>query len=318
MLRGDNVGKTDEDFVSQLKTDRKIDTSFIIANKSIKVSKIGKKFVTLQFADKSGKINGIKFFNNDSEADEVYDNIIVNEPHQIRGRVEEFPSGTGQYNIKFENIKRLNRSDCDLADYIIVSDKNQEEMMQEIISTIERIENHHLKLILESFFEDENFVKEFYDCPAAKLYHHNYVGGLLEHTVSVLRICKTISDFYPALDPNLLYAGAILHDIGKIHTYDYDRISIEMSDRGIFFDHIVMCNSMIASKLDSISAIIGSNGNDNELEEFKEISMNLQHLILSHHGEKKNGWGSPVDPQTPEAVALHHADNMDAKVKHLL
>lgn len=309
------MGKNDEDFVSNIKTTRQITTSFIIANKKIKVSRRDLKFIQLVLTDKSGEIVGNMFFNNNSDAEKLYEKISERKPHIIRGHVQEYK---GRYNIKVEGIHVLDESEYDITDYIRITSKNQEEMMKEIISTIDRIENPHLKLILESFFEDDNFIKKFYDCPAAKTFHHNYVGGLLEHTTGVLRICKTISEVHPELNQSLLYTGAILHDVGKIRAYDHDMISTEMSEKGIFLEHLIMSNSMIEQKLDIICNIIEKKGDIEELEEFQKTMIHLQHLILSHHGEKTKGWGSAVDPQTPEALALHHADNMDAKVKSLL
>jgi 3'-5' exoribonuclease len=169
------------------------------------------------------------------------------------------------------------------------------------------MENPYLKDLLQAFFCDPGFTQEFSTAPSAKIYHHNYQGGLLEHTVEVLEICKTACQIFPQLDKDLLYTGAILHDVGKLKAYDYDLLSIDISNEGKMLDHLFISADMVKEKINSMDMDMPDN-----------LQMQLLHLILSHHGEVRNGWGSPVDPKIPEAVALHHADNLDAKVKGLL
>ncbi len=187
----------------------------------------------------------------------------------------------------------------------INKERNKHESITEIENTISGINNKYLKSILESFFSDNEFTKKFYECPAARSHHHNYIGGLLEHTVDVLRVCKTVYNNFKDIDRDFLYTGAILHDIGKVESYDYDLVKIEYSKKGNLLDHIIISYDMVKEKI-------------NDLEIPDNISIKLLHIILSHHGQVSNGWGSPVDPKIPEAVALHYADNLDAKVKIIL
>jgi 3'-5' exoribonuclease len=125
--------------------------------------------------------------------------------------------------------------------------------------------------------------------------------------VGVLLICKKTCEIFPQLDADLLYAGAILHDIGKLKTYDYDILSIDISNQGQLLDHLFISCDMVKERI-----------RDDVIEMPDDLETNLLHILLSHHGDVQNGWGSPVSPKTPEAVALHHADNLDAKVQGMI
>lgn len=166
------------------------------------------------------------------------------------------------------------------------------------------MKNPHLQNILNSLFKDISFKNKFFDCPGAKARgHHGYYGGLLEHTEGVLTLCESVCKIYPELDKDLLLASAILHDIGKLKFYDYDPLIIEYSKEGKLIGSIILTYNMIIEKIMELGDVPD------------DLSIKLLHVILSHHGKILNGWGSPVDPQIPEAVALHYADDLDAKVK---
>jgi len=156
-----------------------------------------------------------------------------------------------------------------------------------------------LRRLLDRFFEDEDFAKKIKMAPAAKSVHHVYLGGLLEHTLSVVHLMLRIIPHYENLDQDLLIAGAILHDIGKIEELSYQR-NFDYSDSGRLLGHIILTVEMIDEKLRMVP-------------EFPESSaMLLKHMILSHHGELV--FGSPKRPETLEALLLHHVDDMDAKI----
>ena len=129
-------------------------------------------------------------------------------------------------------------------------------------------------------------------------------GWSFEHS-RLLLICKRLCELFPQLDPDLLFTGALLHDVGKIRTYDYDKIKIEMSRDSILLDHLFMSADMVNDHMKSLNFP-------------EELSQQVLHLILSHHGKVSLGWGSTVNPKLPEAVALHHADNLDARVKEMI
>jgi 3'-5' exoribonuclease len=297
--------KSEEDFIENLNERREIRSQFAVADKIMKRAKSGRKrkYIDLTLKDKTGDITGRIF--PDEDADHIFSTIEKGNIYRVMGMVNEFPHGSGNFNIIVNVIKPLADDEFDLNDFVKNPEKDKDKLIDEITTTIKEIENQNLKDLLKAFFGDDKFTDEFYNAPSAKIHHHNYMGGLLEHTVGVLEICKTASEIFPELDKDLLYTGAILHDVGKLRTYDYDIISIEFSEEGQLLDHLYISCDMVKEKI-------------NETKMPDELATQLLHLILSHHGEVRNGWGSPVDPKTPEAVALHHADNLDAKVKGML
>lgn len=297
--------KKDEDFIKNLSSVRRISSPFVIADKAIKTARNGKEYIELRLKDKTGEINARMFPNRD--ANEIYQTIDKKNICKIIGSVDEFPRNSRNFSIKIDSFQKLAEDEYNLEDFIRTSDKDHKELIEEINHTIMEITNPYLKNLLKTFFCDKKFTEEFYKAPSAKIHHHNYLGGLLEHTVEVLLICKKAYEIFPQLDQDLLYTGAILHDVGKLKTYDYDLISINISNEGKLLDHLFISCDMVKEKI---------RGSKNEMPE--DIQTNLLHIILSHHGDVQNGWGSPVSPKTPEAVALHHADNLDAKVKGIL
>ena len=297
--------KKEEDFIENLNSVRRINTSFVIASALIKTARNGKDYLEFSLTDKTGEITARMFPNKD--AHDIFENINQKNIYTITGNVDEFPRNSQNFSIKIDSFKELDEEEYHLDDYIRTSEKDQKELIEEIIRTIKCIKNIHLKNLLRAFFCDSDFAQEFSTAPSAKIYHHNYVGGLLEHTVEVLQLCKTACQIFPEMDQDLLYTGAILHDVGKLKAYDYDLISIDISSEGKLLDHLFISADMVKEKINSL---------DEEMPE--NLQTQLLHLVLSHHGEVRNGWGSPVDPKTPEAVALHYADNLDAKVKGLI
>jgi len=297
------ITKNEEDYIYNLNKNREINTTFLISNKEIKRTNMGKKYIQLDLTDKTGLIVARTF--PEENIDSIFASIQLGKVYRIRGKLNEFPRGSGKFSIIFNAYKPLKDDEYDLEDYIRSTPRDKDIMILEIYNIIKNMQNDQLKALLKSFFCDENFTDKFFNYPSAKYYHHNYLGGLLEHTVGVLELCKTSVYIFPELDKDLLYTGALLHDIGKLDTYDFDTVTIDYSQKGELLDHLFITASMVKEKID-------------ELDLDEELADQVLHLILSHHGEVKNGWGSPVNPKTPEAMALHHADNLDAKVKGIL
>ena len=297
--------KKEDDFIEKLSSVRRISTSFVIASATIKTARNGKDYLEFSLTDKTGEITARMFPNRD--AHDIFENINQKSIYAVTGNVDEFPRNSQNFSIKIDSFKELDEEEYHLDDFIRTSDKDQKELIDEITRTIKDIDNIYFKNLLKAFFCDPDFTQEFSTAPSAKIYHHNYVGGLLEHTVEVLELCKTACHIFPEMDSDLLYTGAILHDVGKLKAYDYDLISIDISSEGKMLDHLFISADMVKEKINSL-----------DVEMPENLQTQLLHLVLSHHGEVRNGWGSPVDPKTPEAVALHHADNLDAKVKGLI
>ncbi len=295
------MSKKEEDFIENLNISRDISSDFAVAEKIIRTSAKGRKYLDITLADKTGQMDG-RMFPSDVEA--IHDSINLGSVCRIMGRISEFPSGSGKFNMVINVLNELDDDEYLLEDFIMASDNNSDDLVSEIRSTIKEMESTELKQLLKSFFCDKEFTEQFYKAPAAMVHHHNYIGGLLDHTVEVLKISKTACKIFPDLNPDLLYCGVLLHDVGKIKTYTYGTGPIGFSEEGELLDHIYISCEMVKAKVE-------------KLEIPEEISNQILHMILSHHGYISYGWGSPVDPKTPEAVALHYADNMDAKVKEM-
>ena len=208
-------------------------------------------------------------------------------------------------------------------------------LKEEFFSLKNEVQNPYLKVLLNEFFEDKDFFEEFSKKPAAKDYHHNYIGGLLEHTVNVAKLCKTMAESYRykrKIKKDLLIAGALLHDVGKFYEYTYFP-EIDKTKEGILLGHIAIGYEMVKNKIREIRGKVDDKKNipqQKELFEIKkqhlseikgrgsftefpeELEFEILHLILSHHGQKE--WGSPVIPYTLEAQILHYADLIDSRI----
>lgn len=262
--------------------------------KSSAVTKNGKNYDNVIIQDKTGTLDAkIWDPNNAGIADfDAMDYI------EVYGDVTSF-NGALQVNVK--RVRKCEEGEYDEGEYMPVSSKNLDEMYAELLKIIGSIGNTYLKALLEKFFvEDEAFAARFRKASAAKSIHHGFIGGLLEHTLSVAKLCDYYCTAYPILNRDLLLTAAICHDIGKVHeispfpTNDY-------TDAGQFLGHIVVGSEMVGKKAAEIPG-------------FPEmLEMQLKHCILAHHGEFE--YGSPKKPTLIEAVALSHADDTDAKME---
>jgi len=293
------MSKKDEDFIENLKLTRDISSEFAVAEKIIRTSAKGRKYLDITLTDRTGQIDGRMF---PSDVESVHDSINLGSVCNVIGRISEFPSGSGKFNMVINVIDELKEGEYLIEDFVMASENNSDDLVLEIGKAIKEMKDVQLKRLLKAFFCDNNFTKQFYNAPAAVVHHHNYMGGLLDHTIEILKICRTMCKIFPDLNQDLLFCGVLLHDIGKIKTYTYGTGPIGFSEEGDLLDHVYISCEMVKEKMIS-------------LETPEILSNQILHMILSHHGYIIYGWGSSVDPKTPEALTLHYADNMDAKVK---
>ncbi len=267
---------------------------YLCKHKLSAVTKNGKPYESIILQDKTGTIDAkIWDPNNAGIADfDVLDYI------EVYGDITSF-QGALQVNVK--RIRKCQEGEFDPADYLPVSKYNIEDMYQELLGIINKVENIYLKELLRAFFvEDKDFIEVFKKSSAAKTIHHGFVGGLLQHTLSVVRLCEYYCQAYPLLNRDLLITAAICHDIGKTK-----EISLfpqnDYTDAGQFIGHIVIGSEMVGEKINQISGFPAL------------LASELKHCILSHHGDYE--YGSPKKPAIMEAVALSFADNTDAKME---
>lgn len=280
-------------YIDSLREGEGINDIYLVRTKKSDVTKTGKPYEKLVLSDKTGSIDAMIWDPNSAGIDDfdVLDYICVN-------AVVNSYQGACQLNIK--RVRKCSEGEYDPADYLPVSEKNIDDMWNELNGFIDSIKNEMLKKLLKAFFDDEEFAKKFRKSSAAKAVHHGFVGGLLEHTLSVTKMCDYYSTAYPLLNRDLLISVAILHDIGKIRELS-DFPQNDYTDEGQLLGHIVMGAHMTMEKMDAI-------------EGFPEkLYSEVTHCILAHHGEYE--FGSPKKPALMEAVALHYADNTDAKME---
>lgn len=267
---------------------------YMCKHKQAAVTKNGKAYDNLILQDKSGTIDA-KVWDPNSAGIEEFDTLDYIEVH---GEVINF-QGALQVNVK--RIRRCKEGEYNPAEYLPVSSKNIDAMMKELLQFIESVQNKYLKTLLKAFFvDDENFARTFCKSSAAKTIHHNFMGGLLEHTLSVTKLCDYYCSQYPLLKRDLLISAAIFHDIGKVRELSLFPEN-DYTDDGQFLGHIVIGAEMVGEKI-------------KEIDGFPKILENeLKHCILAHQGEYE--FGSPKKPAIMEALALHFADNTDAKLQ---
>lgn len=284
--------------VKDLKVGLTVDTTFLVLEKELRgFAKKEGNYLQLKLGDNTGSIEAKCW----DKAEVVAALFEPGDFVHIKGVVESF-RGSLQLIFRLEGVKRSTGTH-DIAEYLPGTAKNIDSMFDDLIKTTLSMKNEYLKQLVFSFLHDPEFVKTFKNAPAAKIHHHNYIGGLLEHTQSVVVLCRTIVRQYPELDRDLLLAGAILHDVGKTAVYEY-AFRIDVTEEGGLMDHIVLGYRMVDDKIKGIEGFP------------RTLKLRLLHLILSHHNLGE--WGSPVKPLFAEAQALCYADLLDAQLKKFM
>ncbi|MBU4361766.1 HD domain-containing protein [bacterium] len=281
--------------VTDLNLNTGINDIFFLKNIEFRVRR-DKKTIDMFFkiADRTGEIEAVNWDVSDDKVEKLSKIKFACVQGQITKKKSD---GTLQATVS--SLTETAPLDLDYSDYLPQSKENLDELMQKIFSKINSIENYHLKNLLKSFFDDPEFAEKFKKAPAATKVHQPYIGGLLEHTVNVIAICETVCNIYKEINRDFLITMAILHDIGKTREYAYDKV-IEHTDEGKLLGHIAISLEMIDQKVRSMDNFP------------KDLELMVKHTLLSHHGHFE--FGSPKLPSILTAVALHYADEMDAKV----
>lgn len=281
-------------YIKDLKEGDRVFDIYLCKHKQAAVTKNGKPYENVILQDKTGTIDAKVWEPNNPGIGE-YDDLDYIE---VYGDVNSFQ---GALQISVKRIRVCREEEYNPADYLPVSSKNIDTMYQELLGLIKSIENNYLKQLLESFFvKDEAFIKAFRNSSAAKCVHHGFVGGLLEHTLSVAKLCDYYCSAYPVLKRDLLLTAAMCHDIGKTKEISPFPEN-DYTDDGQLLGHIVMGSQMVAEHAAKIEGFPHG------------ILSQVQHCILAHHG--KYEYGSPKIPALIEALALNYADDTDAKIQ---
>ena len=280
-------------FVSDLKPNQVITTTFLVHGKDVRQKKSGEPYLSLLLGDRTGDVDA-KMWDNVAEVMETFerDDFV-----KVKGLLQIFQN---RLQLTIHKMSRVLDGDVDFADYFPASERDPAEMFAELRGIIAGIDNPHLRGLLEAFMDDEPLARMYRTAPAAKQVHHAFLGGLIEHVLSLCNLARMMATHYNYIDIDLLLTGVILHDVGKVAELTYDR-SFGYSSEGQLVGHIAIGLRFLHEKLQ-------------RLPDFPpKLRVLVEHMILSHHGELE--FGSPKLPQFPEALLLHHLDNLDSKME---
>ncbi len=282
-------------FVADLSEGRQVNDLFLISRKTLAETKAGKPYLALTLMDRSGEIEA-RLWDNAERFDEqaAVGNIIA-----VQGTAKSFRD---QLQLTINSLRRVDEGSVPPADFMPASKYDVSEMRAELLQLIDGITDAELKALLNAVFQ-EQFLEQFITAPAAKRMHHAYLGGLIEHTLSVAGLAGKISDHYPELDRDLLLTGALLHDIGKTREFSYKTVPFDYTSPGRLIGHLVIGCEMVRQAAAAVPNLA------------PERLDRLIHLVLSHHG--RHEFGSPCLPMTMEAILLHYMDDMDAKMNYI-
>ncbi|MGC8554950.1 MAG: 3'-5' exoribonuclease YhaM family protein [Candidatus Acidulodesulfobacterium sp.] len=287
--------------VSEITENQKVESAFLVKSKSQAMGKTGKPYVYLKLSDKTGEIKGYIWDNVDKLAPLFETGDII----KVKSKSSLFQNELQLSITEIEKIDFKNLAAEDAA-LFFKSSKNDIESMYNDLKTVlkENLTDEYIIKLVDKFLEDENYVKLLKTLPAAKSIHHAYVGGLLEHTLSMLKIGVFLAEHYKNyVIKDVLLAAVFLHDAGKIEELKIKNNVIEYSDEGRLLGHIVLGSSAVEKRISEINGFP------------ENLKLILIHSIISHHGEME--YGSPKRPKTTEAFLLHYIDNMDSKINQI-
>lgn len=278
-------------FVNELKPGDAVNDLFVLAEKILGHKKDGAPYLSLTLADKTGRIRGVVW----DEVEPISAAAAAGDFVRVQGKVSEYRGGLQVV------VKAMSEASgqADAADFLPAARRDPEQMFHRLRTLCESLESEPMRGLLAEFWQDAGFVDRFKRAPAAKKMHHAYIGGLLEHTLSLALLADRVAGHYSGIDRDLLIAGAVLHDIGKVHELTYDS-RIDYSDEGRLVSHIVIGVRMIEQKLAAMPSFPAG------------TALLLKHMVISHHGSRD--LGSPEPPKTLEAVLLNYLDEIDSKI----
>lgn len=281
-------------FIETLREGERIQEVYLCKQKSVAMTKTGKEYENVILQDKTGSLDA-KIWDPGSMGIDDFDALDYVE---VGGDVTVF---NGQMQLSIKRARKVSESDVNPADYLPATEKDIDEMMAELLKFIAGVNNPYYKQLLSKLFvENTEFIEAFKKHSAAKSVHHGFIGGLLEHTLSVTKLCNFYTEQYPILNRDLLITAAICHDIGKVYELSDFPLN-DYTDAGQLLGHIVMGSEMLGDVIKTIPGFP------------KTMANELKHCILAHHGELE--YGSPKKPALIEALALNFADNTDAKME---
>ena len=287
-------------FVRELKPDEISTAIFLVSTKEVRQKRTGEPYLSLVLSDRTGEIDS-KMWDNVAEIIDTFDR---DDFVKVKGLMQLY-NNRPQFTI--HRLRRVEDHEVDFRDFFPASRQNADAMWKELREIVGTVRNSHLRGLLNAFLDDPEVATRYQVAPAAKHIHHAFRGGLLEHVLSLMKLATVVAAHYCAIEPgavdvDLLYAGIVLHDIGKIYELTYDR-GFGYSAEGQLLGHIAIGVRMIEEKLRAFPDFPG------------ELRNVVEHMVLSHHGQLE--FGSPKTPMFPEALLLHYIDDMDSKMENM-
>jgi 3'-5' exoribonuclease len=280
-------------YAADIRENQLVDAMFLVASKTQGVTKGGSSYLTLKLLDRSGEIEARVW----ERADDLARGFGKNDFVRVRGQATLFQ---GKVQIRVQDVVRVDESKVAAEDFLPKSANDPETMLAELQTILRAIKNPHLLALAEACFADEALMNLLKQAPGAKTIHHPYLSGLLEHTLSLLKLIVKVVENYRGVDVELLLIGGFLHDIGKVYEFSFDR-AFDYTDAGQLLGHLVMEVELVSKKIETIPEFPA------------ELALLVKHMLVSHHGAYE--FGSPKLPQTLEAVILHSLDDLDGKIQ---
>ncbi len=283
-------------FIQDIQDNQQIVDFFLISEVRQAETKAGKLYLSLKIMDNSGELTG-----------RVWDNAAQLATVCVQGKIVKLTAQAQSYKnelqVKVVRAESVDQELIDISSFLPSTPKDIEEMGDQLTKIIQSIENKYIKKLLLSLVNDQELWELIKKAPAAKMMHHAYIGGLLEHTLAICQLVDQVTPLYPAIDRSLLLAGAVLHDIGKVKEFSFDTPPFNYTDQGRLVGHMMISIEIIQEKI-------------SKMKDFpKETALLIKHLILSHHGRYE--FGSPALPMTREAFVLNFLDDLDAKMNYM-
>lgn len=286
-------------FIEELQAGRQIDDIFMVTQPILRSTTRGDLYIAMYLSDRTGRLNCRMW----QASEDIYNSLPKEGFVRVWGRAEIYKNAL---QIVADRVQPIDAEQVRLDDFLPRTSKNVRQMLEETKEIVSSIKNAQLKAIVDEFLADEELMEKFYKAPGGIKLHHDYLGGLLEHTVNMLKVARAVLPFYPEVQADLVLAGIFLHDMGKTEEFSYE-MAFSYTDRGQLVGHITQTVLMLQQKVEALR--------DRGTAIDAGIVDSLEHIILSHHGQYD--FGSPKLPATAEAFMVKFIDDMDAKLNQV-
>ncbi len=280
-------------YAADIREHQAVDSLFLVSAKNQGVTKGGNTYLLLKLLDRTGEIEARLW----ERAEDLGRGFERNDFVRVRGQAVLYQ---GKVQIRAQDITRVEETDLAAEDFLPKSAFDPDGMLEELKEILGTINDFHLRALTEAFLADRQLIELLKRAPGAKTIHHPYLSGLLEHTLSLLKLILKVVEHYRGVDVDLLLIGGFLHDIGKVYEFSFDR-AVDYTDEGQLLGHLVMEVEMVNDKIAAIADFP------------KDLALRIKHMLVSHHGAYE--FGSPKLPQTLEAIVLHALDDLDGKIQ---